>query len=615
MTETFTDSSDSARSAKPLKHAEYLHLSQPLDLELGARLREITVCYETYGTLSAARDNAVLICHALSGDSHVARHDPQDDIGWWEVAVGPGKAIDTDKYFAICPNIFGGCRGTTGPNCVNPSTGKTYGNDFPTITIGDMVEVQKRLVEHFGIQKLLAVVGGSMGGQQVLCWSVKLPHMVGGAVALATAGRLSTQALAFDVVGRNAILSDPNFNGGHYLDKGMVPARGLAIARMIGHITYLSPEAMQQKFEADRLRPRDVPTEFEKLFSVGSYLGYQGDKFVDRFDANSYVTLTTAMDLFDMGRTVDELRKSLSPSKCRYLVVSFSSDWLFAPSQSQEIVNALLACGKSVSYCNVESACGHDAFLLNDELATYGELMRSFLANGEGRKHFIHLPAENNLTALSGEVEDLSEPAGQESPTSILNRLDYQRILELVPPNASVLDLGCGAGTLLSHLRRRGNPRLLGLELQERAILACVHRGLDVLQADLNEGLSQFAKHQFDCVVLSQTLQAVRDVEHLVADMLRVGRQCIVSFPNFGYHKIRAMLSEKGRAPESTGLLRYKWYNTPNIRFFTIADFEDFCREKEIHVHRRIALDTEADQEVHQDANLKADLAIFVISA
>ena len=604
--DSLPESSDAVRTANPLAHAHYVTFDKPLDLELGARLKAVTVCYETYGKLNDKRDNAVLICHALSGDSHVARHDAGDEPGWWDIAVGPGKVIDTNKYFVVCPNILGGCRGTTGPNSVNPSTGKPYGRDFPTVTIGDMVEVQRRLLEHLGIESVLAAIGGSMGGQQVLCWAAKFPHMVRGAAALATAHRLGAQALAFDVVGRNAIMRDPNFHGGQYYENETLPGVGLALARMIGHITYLSPEAMMEKFEADRLRPRDVPTEFEKKFSVGSYLGYQGDKFVERFDANSYITLTMAMDMFDLGATRATLADRLCRSSARWLVVSFTSDWLFPPRQSQEIVDALISCNRSVSYCNVQSGCGHDAFLLPNDLEVYGELLRSFLANVHGRAESGAAPADG---AQAAEAEN------HESPTSIFNkRRDYDRIRELIPKGASVLDLGCGAGTLLSRLKRRGHSRLVGVELDERAMVACVHRGLDVINADLNQGLPQFADGQFDVVVLSQTLQAVRDVEGVVADMMRVGRKCIVSFPNFAYHKLRTMLSVQGKAPESPGLLRFKWYNTPNIRFLTIADFQDFCREKGIHVHRFIALDTEAGAEVKTEPNYNADLAIFVIS-
>jgi homoserine O-acetyltransferase len=599
MADVFS-SSDSVRSGKPLRHAQSVTFDGPVALELGGRLPSVTVAYETYGRLNAARDNAVLIGHAISGDSHVARHGPDDDPGWWEIAVGPGKAIDTERWFVICPNVLGGCRGTTGPNSTNPATGEPYGPDFPAITIGDMVEVQRRLVDHLGIASLLGVVGGSMGGHQALAWATRHPDRVRAALAVASSARLTTQALAFDVVGRNAILRDPDFRGGRYYGQGAGPAVGLALARMLGHITYLSPQAMSEKFEADRLQPHDVPTEFEKRFSVGSYLAYQGDRFVERFDANSYVTLSMAIDLFDLGRTPEELAARLGRSRCRWLVVSFTSDWLFPPAQSLEIVDTLLALGKPVSYCNVESACGHDAFLLEDNVAVYGELMRAHLARAAG----------------GGEADDGDDDVYPHNPTSIFHphRLDYDRILDLIPAEASVLDVGCGPGGLLARLQRRGNPRLVGLELDEQAVLAAVRRGLDVVQGDANRGLAPFARGQFDFVVLSQTLQAVRDVETVIDSILRVGRRCIVSFPNFAYHKLRAMLAGEGRSPESPGLLRYKWYNTPNIRFFSIADFETFCREREVRVHQRIALDLESGREVFDDPNRLADMAIFVIS-
>jgi homoserine O-acetyltransferase len=598
-TTTF-ESSDSARHAKPLRHAKSLTFEQPLQLEKGAALPSVTVAYETYGRLNAARDNAVLVCHALSGDSHVARHDESDDPGWWDIVVGPGQPIDTDRFFVICPNLLGGCRGTTGPCSLNPKTGKPYGRDFPTITVADMVEVQRRLLDELGVKRLLAAVGGSLGGHQAMTWAMRYPDRVAGVVALATSPRLNTQALAFDVVGRNAILRDPHFHGGQYYGHEHGPEVGLALARMIGHITYLSPEAMKAKFEADRLHPRELATEFEKKFSVGSYLGYQGAKFVERFDANSYVTLSLAMDVFDLGSTPAELAATFRRTQSRWLVISYSSDWLFPPEQSRDIVNALIANNAAVSYCNVKSPCGHDAFLLPDELEVYGGMMRAFL---------------NKL----GSSLEAAAPVPEEEmhgPTSIFHqhRLDYDRIVELVPPGASVLDLGCGSGALLDRLRQGDHRRLVGVELDERKILTCIAKGLDVIQLDLNQGLGVFGTGQFDTVILSQTLQAIYDVEGVLNEMLRIGRTCIVSIPNFGYRPIRQMLSERGRAPKTGGVLRYEWYNTPNIRFFTIADFEDFCRVKRIHVHREIALDTEAGTEVSENSNLDADLAIFVIS-
>ena len=596
-------STDSVRSARPLRHLQTLTFKDPLPLELGGQIPGVTVAYETYGRLNDARDNAILICHALSGDSHVARHDAEDEAGWWDIAVGPVKAIDTDRYFVMCPNALGGCRGTTGPNSVNPETDQRYGADFPTITAADIVDAQKRLVDHFGVQRLLGVIGGSMGGHQALTWAVRYPDRVAGVVALATCARLTTQALAFDVVGRNAIRRDPNFKGGQYLEEDTAPAVGLALARMLGHITYLSPESMREKFGANRLQSREFATDFEKKFSVGSYLAYQGDKFVERFDANSYIKLSLAMDLFDLGSNPEELSANLSRSQCRWLIVSFTSDWLFPPRQSQELTHSLIALNKPVSYCNVASTCGHDAFLLPDDLRIYGELMRAFLDNLHGS------------SAKSIEDDDLYV----HSPTSIFGalrrpRIDYDQIVRLLQPSASVLDLGCGRGSLLAKLRAGTNRKLMGLEINEEDVLSCLQRGLDVVQADLNSGLAPFSDGQFDYVVLSHTLQAVRDVERLIADMLRVGRKSIVSFPNFAYHKLRKMLTEQGRSPVSSGLLRHEWYNTPNIRFFTIADFEDFCRERQIAVHERIALDTEEGTLISENANQLADMAIFVIS-
>ncbi|MEI8040530.1 MAG: homoserine O-acetyltransferase [Verrucomicrobiota bacterium] len=600
MSQNILESSDSARHARPLRHAQSVTLDQPLELELGGRLASVTVAYETYGQLNAVRSNAILLCHAISGDSHVAWHDEQDDPGWWDILVGPGKPVDTNRFFVICPNLLGGCRGTTGPGSTDPATGKPYGRDFPTVTIGDMVEVQRRLVDHLGIGQLLAVVGGSLGGHQALTWAARFPERVQAVVPVATSPRLNSQALAFDVVGRNAIRRDPHYHGGQYYSEKHTPEVGLAIARMIGHITYLSQEAMTKKFDADRLRPRNVPTDFEKIFSVGSYLGLQGDRFVERFDANTYITLSMAMDLFDLGSTPEELAKTFRRAPCRWLVISFSSDWLFPPDQSREIVNALIASRIPVSYCNVQSACGHDAFLLPDDFPIYGEMIRAFLANLDGEQR----------------VPIARDDGKSQGPTSIFHqhRLDYDRIVELTPASASILDLGCGSGTLLARLKEQNHRHLVGVELDERKILTCVSRGLDVVQADLNKGLGAFADQEFDCVVLSQTLQTVYDVEGVLTEMLRVGRTCIVSIPNFGYHRLRQMLTEEGRAPKSGGVLHYEWYNTPNIRFFTLADFEDFCRQKQIHVHRRIALDTEAGAEVFDNPNLNADLAIFVIS-
>ena len=602
MGEGLFESSDSVRHAKPLRYVQTAAFDGALKLELGGELPSVTLAYETYGQLNAARDNAVLVCHAISGDSHVAQHNAEDDPGWWDVVVGPGKPIDTEHLFVICPNLLGGCRGSTGPGSLNPATGEPYGRDFPTITIGDMVEVQRRLLDHLGVETLRAVVGGSMGGHQSLTWATRFPDRVRNVLALATSPRLNSQALAFDVVGRNAIRRDPHYHGGQYYGEKHGPEAGLAIARMIGHITYLSREAMRQKFGANRLQPRDEAIEFEKTFSVGSYLGHQGQKFVERFDANSYIALSTAMDLFDLGGTPAELATAFRDTRSHWLVISFSSDWLFPPDQSRDIVSALIANNAPVSYCNVQSDCGHDAFLLPNEIASYGELIRSFLGDVNTRPG----PAVTN----GGGPEDGF------NPTSIFHRrrIDYERIVELIAEGASVLDLGCGRGGLLARLAQRDHPRLVGVELDEQAVVACVQRGLDVVQADLNKGLRAFANRQFDCVVLSQTLQAVRDVEGVISEMLRVGQTGIVSFPNLAFEQLRRILAEEGRAPRGYGWIRDRWYNTPDVRFLSISDFEEFCREKSIRIHRHIALNTEDGCEIFHDPNRNADLAIFVIS-
>jgi homoserine O-acetyltransferase len=602
MGDNLLDSSDSVRHAKPLRYVQTATFDRTLKLELGGELPSVTVAYETYGQLNAARDNAVLVCHAISGDSHVAQHTAEDDPGWWDVVVGPGRPIDTDHLFVICPNLLGGCRGTTGPGSTNPATGKPYGRDFPTITIGDMVETERQLLDHLGVKRLRAVVGGSMGGHQALTWAMRWPERIRNVIALATSPRLTSQALAFDVVGRNAIRRDPQYHDGQYYGEEHGPEVGLAIARMIGHITYLSREAMTQKFDSNRLLSRDEAVEFEQKFSVGSYLGHQGQKFVERFDANSYVTLSTAMDLFDLGGAPSELATAFRDTRSRWLVVSFSSDWLSPQDQSRDIVNALISNNAAVSYCNVRSDCGHDAFLLPNEISSYGELIRAYLE-------------DEPVSPLPGSATVRKAEDGL-SPTSIFHqrRIDYERIVELIPEGASVLDLGCGRGGLLARLKQRNHRRLIGVELDEQSVITSVNRGLDVIQADLNKGLRAFANQQFDCVVLSQTLQAVHDVTGIINEILRVGHIGIVSFPNLAFRQLRHILAKEGRAPRGYGWIREQWYDTPDVRFLSIADFEAFCREKSIRIHRRIALNTEDGTEVFQDPNLDADLAIFVIS-
>jgi homoserine O-acetyltransferase len=591
---------DDARGTNSSRHARILKVDGPIKLALGGELPSVSIAYETYGRLNEAKDNAVFIAHALSGDSHVARHDGDDAPGWWDAMVGPGKPIDTDQYFVICSNCLGGCRGTTGPGDVNPRSDKPYGREFPTITIADMVDINQCLVDHLAIDRLLAVVGGSMGGMLAMRWAQRYPDRVRAAVPIATSAHVPSQALAFDVVGRNAILHDPGFRDGQYYDEGPGPDVGLALARMLAHITYLSPQSMDAKFEADRYQPRDVPVEFEKRFSVGAYLGYQGARFVDRFDANSYIRITTAIDLFDLGSTVEEVAGKLGHFEGRWLVISFSSDWLFSPAESQRLVEALLSRNRSVTYAQIESSFGHDAFLIDSEIERYGTLVSHFLASLQGRVCTAQddTPAPGSTGAFTG------------------HRLDYERIVELIEPEASVLDLGCGEGQLLSRLHRRGHTTLCGVEIDEEAIVACAARGLNVIYADLETDLGMFADRQFDCVVLSRTVQTIQDVPRVIDEVLRIGRRAIVTFPNFGYDKLRTMLSSEGRAPQMAGILKYEWYNSPNLRFFTIRDFEEFCTDRGIVIERQIAMDTEGGTEIGDagDPNREADLAIVVLS-
>ena len=337
---------------------------ESLELDCGVTLAPVDCAYETYGSLNADKSNAILVAHAFSGDAHAA-----GEGGWWSSMIGPGKGFDTDHYFVICANVLGGCRGTTGPGSINPETGTPWGMTFPGVTIGDMVRLQKKLIDWLGIKRLLAVAGGSMGGMQALEWAVNYPEQVLAALPIATTARHSAQQIAFNEVGRQAIIADLDWQGGDYYDK-RPPARGLAVARMVGHITYMSDESMREKF-GRRLRSSDE-------FEVESYLKYRGYKFVDRFDANSYIYITRAMDTFDLTQrgTLPVLFENIAT---RFLIISFTSDWLYPSYQSLEIVSALRSRNCDVAYVNLPSQYGHDAFLV--EIKDQEELVRGFLAS------------------------------------------------------------------------------------------------------------------------------------------------------------------------------------------------------------------------------------------
>ena len=363
--------------------AQKAQFTEPLALRSGAELPAFELAYETYGRLNEARSNAVLVCHALNASHHVAGFYQNDvqNIGWWDNLVGPGKPLDTSRFFVVGSNYLGSCFGSTGPASINPATGKPWGAEFPVVTVEDWVEAQRRLADRLGIERFAAVIGGSLGAMQALQWSLSYPERVRHSIVIAAAAKLTPQNIAFNEVARQAIMTDPDFHGGHYYDKGVVPTRGLRIARMIGHITYISGEAMAEKF--GRVLRRGQPGfDFDIDFEVESYLRYQGDKFSSYFDANTYLRITKALDYFDPAADYGgDLTKALARAKAAFLVVSFKSDWRFTPERSREMVRALLDNRRIVSYLELDAPGGHDAFLLEDP--RYHTALRSYFANIE----------------------------------------------------------------------------------------------------------------------------------------------------------------------------------------------------------------------------------------
>ncbi len=566
---------------------------EPFHLECGRTLKNVCVAYETYGTLNAERNNAILVIHALTGDAHAAGfHSPGDKkTGWWDSMIGPGKAFDTTHYFVICSNNLGGCMGTTGPGSINPDTGKPYGMDFPPFTMTDIVNLQKKLVDYLGITKLVTVVGGSMGGMQVLEWSIQYPGMLQSAIVIASTAYLGAQALAFDVVGRNAILSDPEWAGGNYYG-GEGPTNGLAIARMLGHITYLSMESMNKKFGRLRNKNARPDDQFTNQFEVGSYLSYQGQKFIARFDANYYLYITNAMDNFDLPERYGTLSKAFrNAHNVKFLVTSISSDWLFPSFQSQEIVQALRANDCDVTYFEIQSHYGHDAFLIETETMT--KLISAFLWRISGKTTAV---AEDKT------IEQL--------PKDLLIRPDYRVIYNKIKKESKVLDLGCGDGRLLRLLMEFKQVRGFGVEINPELVIRCVEMGIPVVQADIDKGLSEYADKTFDYVILNQTLQTTHNPEGVMKQMLRIGRRVIIGFPNFGNWKIRLKMLFNGAMPISAALPD-KWYETPNIHLFTMADFSNICSNLGVRILDRYYLKKKKIYKGGIFPNLFSEICIF----
>ena len=541
-------------------------------LEKGGVLPEIEVTVERCGAITADNDNVVFICHALTGDAHVAglRPGETDPSGWWEGMIGPGKGIDTRRYQVVCANILGGCKGTTGPSSVNPETGKPYGSAFPKITVGDIVEVHRLCLRQLGITRLAAVMGGSFGGMQVLEWLIRYPGEVDKGIVVASAASLNSQALAFDIVGRHAIVADPNWNAGDYYDRESLPSKGLSSARKLAHITYLSQQLMEAKFGRDK-RPEwltadpdfrnAIDRNFGTFFQVESYLQYQGEKFIQRFDANSYLHITLAMDEYDIEESYGSLDAAFEKIAARVLIVSLSGDWLFMPEQSEELVTALVRQKKQVSYCHLDATAGHDAFLTHIE--ELKRVVRAFLPTAD------------------------DAPRSDDAPEGGVIRQwqlrHYQKVLDLIPPGSRVLDLGCGNGSLLNILRQRRNCSGNGVEIDVNQVITAIGLGCDILLEDIDDGLAMIPDNSFDIVVLSETLQTIKRPRELLQQILRVAREAVISFPNFACLEVRRELLMKGRMPKGKQL-PFEWYNTPNIHLFTLKDFRELCRKDNIRI-------------------------------
>ncbi|MHC4911988.1 MAG: methionine biosynthesis protein MetW, partial [Planctomycetota bacterium] len=431
-------------------------------------------------------------------------------------------------------------------------------------------------------------------------WAIEYPDFVKSAMPIATTAHLGAQSIAFDAVGRNAILADPNFAGGQY-HQGKGPDRGLGMARMIGHITYLSEQGMREKFGRQLRRADDYNYDFNSEFAVETYLDHQGQSFVERFDANCYLYITKAMDYFDLTKEYGSLADAFANTSCRFLVISFASDWLFTPQQSREIVNALVANRRDVSYCDIASPYGHDAFLLEPEVL--GSFISGFLqATHRPGVRQDYRPDAIGRKSLLSQFEQARR-----------TRIDYELIESLIEPNSTVLDIGCGDGELLTDLTADKDIKGEGIELQQDLVLNCVNRGLSIIQHDVELGLEDYADKSFDYVILSQTVQTVKNPEKVFKELLRVGKRVIVSFPNFAHWKSRAQLFFAGRAPV-TKQLPFSWHNSPNIHFLSLKDFDRFCEELGVKVQQKIPVGKTRISPVSLAPNWFAEQVIYVTS-
>jgi homoserine O-acetyltransferase len=476
---------------------------------------------------------------------------------------------------------------------INRATGKPWGADFPLVTVEDWVDSQAQLADRLGIRQWAAVMGGSLGGMQALAWAIRYPARIRHAIVIAAAPNLSAENIAFNEVARQAILTDPDFHGGHFAARDTKPRRGLRVARMVGHITYLSDQQMEDKF-GRKLR-EGLNFTFAPEFQIESYLRYQGEKFADYYDANTYLRITKALDYFDPAAEAGgDLAKALAPAVCRFLVVSFRTDWRFPSARSREIVKALIDRKLDVSYAEIDAPHGHDGFLLDDP--QYHAVVRAYFER-----------AEREVKAYSTFRLGAPLKKGVAEREEAARRADYAMIARWVKHGARVLDLGCGDGGLLAYLAAERNATGYGIEIDDEGVRASIDHGINVLQSDLESGLAGFEDASFDVVILSQTLQAMRHVEEIVAEMLRVGREAIVTFPNFGHWSHRLQILA-GRMPVSRSL-PYQWFDTPNIHLCTVADFDRFLGERRIDVLERVVL--ARGRPLRVLPNLRGELAIY----
>ena len=539
-----------------------------LKLAYGGVLKEIEVAYEECG---APNDgfNTVYICHALTGDSHVAGIRPGDEkpSGWWEGMVGPGRAIDTSRYHVVCANVLGGCSGTTGPMSTNPDTGRPYGSAFPQYSFDDAVDVFRMLLKQLGVKKLAALIGGSYGGVQVVNWMTRYPEEMEKAILVATSANLNTQAVAFSVMSRNSITDDPAWKNGDYYAEGEAegkcgegPRAGLASARQLAHITYLSRELLQQKFErrrqanfveAPESERRERDRLFKTYFQIESYLDYQAGKFLKRFDANSYLHITRSMDLSDPCDRYGSLDDAFARVKAKTLVVSYANDILFPVWQSKEIVQSLMKSHKSVSYCHLESGTGHDSFLT--DIAHLSKVVGGFLSRREVK-------------------------------VTESQKREYRSVVKMVKEGAHVIDIGCGDGSLLDVLREVRKVRGDGVELDIERYEEAIADGHDMLFDDVDEnGIECAPDAHYDTAIVSDTLQEVKNPRGLLHEALRIADEAVVTFPNFAAYRIRLTLALTGRLPVSKQL-PFQWYDTPNIHCITLKDFKALCDAERIEI-------------------------------